>query len=63
MKYSTVDEYLAEVVNSGYSYPTYQGDFFPYLETKKCDPKLELPGACPTGEMVHHWTGYYSTKP
>lgn len=32
LKYSTVNEYLAEVVQQNHTYPIYEGDFFPYLQ-------------------------------
>jgi len=46
-KYATVDEYFRDLQSLNLTYPTYDGDFLPYvqLENFKFD----------------YWTGYYSS--
>jgi hypothetical protein len=58
MRYSTADEYLATINIKENTYPTYDGDFFPYTTVERCPENI-----CISGQRSDHWTGYYSTKP
>lgn len=49
--YSTVDEYVSSIriqqTQKGFSWPVFNGDFFPYRGNYN----------------LHYWTGFYSSRP
>jgi len=61
IKYSTVREYLTALHTDSpdIHYPTYRGDFFPYLQEVPCE---ENDKTCWRGHRIDHWNGYYSSR-